>query len=391
MLLKIGIKNLLGAGLRTWLNVFVTSVSFFMIIFMSALYDGMREHAKQVSIDTEIAGGAYWHPNYDPMDPMTFEDAHSKPPSEINKLIDDNEAFPVLVSQASIYPNGRMMPVIMRGIEPNQELINLPTKVLNTQNNSYIPVLIGRGMAKYTNLKEGDTFMLRWLDANKTYDANDGVIVHIMDTENFKIDMGQIWLPIKHLQQMLNMPKEVTYVTYKKKIPLVDNYEDWVPKDVKYLIRDMEAIIEADEPNAVVMYITLLILAAIGIFNSQVLSIFRRRKEIGTFMALGMTRTKVVSLFTLEGGLNAFLAMLMTIIIFGPVFWYFGIYGIPLPIDYSDMGLIIAKSLIPVYSIGLFISTAIIIAGTVLIVSYLPSRKISKMKPTDALRGKITV
>ena len=108
-------------------------------------------------------------------------------------------------------------------------------------------------------------------------------------------------------------------------------------------------------------------------------------------MALGMTRTKVVSLFTLEGGLNAFLAMLMTIIIFGPVFWYFGIYGIPLPIDYSDMGLIIAKSLIPVYSISLFISTAIIIASTVLIVSYLPSRKISKMKPTDALRGKITV
>tara|TARA_Y100001970_G_scaffold234291_1_gene292534 strand:- start:1559 stop:2122 length:564 start_codon:yes stop_codon:yes gene_type:complete len=187
------------------------------------------------------------------------------------------------------------------------------------------------------------------------------------------------------------MPKEVTYVTYKKKIPLVDNYEDWVPKDVKYLIRDMEAIIEADEPNAAVMYITLLILAAIGIFNSQVLSIFRRRKEIGTFMALGMTRTKVVSLFTLEGGLNAFLAMLMTIILFGPVFWYFGIYGIPLPIDYSDMGLIIAKSLIPVYSIGLFLSTAIIIASTVLIVSYLPSRKISKMKPTDALRGKLTV
>ena len=391
MLLKIGIKNLLGAGLRTWLNVFVTSVSFFMIIFMSALYDGMREYAKQVSIDTEIAGGAYWHPNYDPMDPMTFEDAHSKPPSEISKLIDNNEAFPVLVSQASIYPNGRMMPVIMKGIEPNQELINLPTKVLNTQNNSYIPVLIGRGMAKYTKLKEGDTFMLRWLDANKTYDANDGIIVHIMDTENFKVDMGQIWLPIAHLQKMLDMPKEATYVTYKKKISLVENYKDWVPRNVKYLIRDMEAIIEADEPNAAVMYVTLLILAAIGIFNSQVLSIFRRRKEIGTLMALGMTRTKVVSLFTLEGGLNAFLAMLMTIILFGPVFWYFGIYGIPLPIDYSDMGLIIAKSLIPVYSISLFISTAIIIASTVLIVSYLPSRKISKMKPTDALRGKITV
>ena len=33
MLFNIAIKNLLGAGIRTWLNVFVTSVSIFMIIF----------------------------------------------------------------------------------------------------------------------------------------------------------------------------------------------------------------------------------------------------------------------------------------------------------------------------------------------------------------------
>ena len=54
------------------------------------------------------------------------------------------------------------------------------------------------------------------------------------------------------------------------------------------------------------------------------------------------------------------------------------------------MGLMIAKRLIPVYSIGLIITTTILIATIVLLVSYLPSRKISKMKPTDALRGKIT-
>ena len=77
MLFKIAIKNLLGAKLRTWLNVFVTSISFFMIIFMSGLYDGMREHAKQVSIDTEIAGGAYWHPQYDPLDPFTLGELSS--------------------------------------------------------------------------------------------------------------------------------------------------------------------------------------------------------------------------------------------------------------------------------------------------------------------------
>ena len=393
MLFKIAMKNLLGAKLRTWLNVFVTAISFFMIIFISAMYDGMREHAMQVSIDTEIAGGAYWHPEYDPLDPMTFEDAHSVPPDAVRALVDQKKAIPVLVSQASIYPNGRIMPVIMKGINPEQNIVNMPTQMLANNDEITIPVLIGQGMANDAKLKVGDSFTIRWLDADRTYDADEGIVVHIMDTENFKLDMGHIWVPLEKAQTMLAMEGEATYVTYAEGLSIVKNKGDWVPRDVKYLIRDMEALIKADEPNAAIMYIILLALAAMGIFNAQVLSIFRRGKEIGTLMALGMTRSRVVGLFTLEGGLNAFLAVIMTVILFGPVLWYFGVYGINLGIDYSEgqMGLIIAKRLIPVYSIGLLITTTIIVSIIVLIVSYMPSRRIARMKPTDALRGKVAV
>ena len=393
MLFKIAMKNILGAKLRTWLNVFVTAISFFMIIFISAMYDGMREHAMQVSIDTEIAGGAYWHPDYVPLDPMTFEDAHSVPPDAVRALVDQKKAIPVLVSQASIYPNGRIMPVIMKGITPEQNIVNMPTQMLANNDEVTIPVLIGQGMANDSKLEVGDSFTIRWLDADRTYDADEGIVVHIMDTENFKLDMGHIWVPLEKAQAMLAMEGEATYVTYAEGLSIVENKGDWVPRDVKYLIRDMEALIKADEPNAAIMYIILLALAAMGIFNAQVLSIFRRGKEIGTLMALGMTRSRVVGLFTLEGGLNAFLAVIMTVILFGPVLWYFGAYGINLGIDYSEgqMGLIIAKRLIPVYSIGLLITTTIIVSIIVLIVSYMPSRRIARMKPTDALRGKVAV
>ena len=393
MLFKIAMKNLLGAKLRTWLNVFVTAISFFMIIFISAMYDGMREHAMQVSINTEIAGGAYWHPEYDPLDPMTFEDAHSVPPDAVRALVDQKKAIPVLVSQASIYPNGRIMPVIMKGITPEQNIVNMPTQMLANNDEVTIQVLIGQGMANNSKLEVGDSFTIRWLDADRTYDADEGIVVHIMDTENFKLDKGHIWVPLEKAQTMLAMEGEATYVTYAEGLSIVENKGDWVLRDVKYLIRDMEALIKADEPNAAIMYIILLALAAMGIFNAQVLSIFRRGKEIGTLMALGMTRSRVVGLFTLEGGLNAFLAVIMTVILFGPVLWYFGAYGINLGIDYSEgqMGLIIAKRLIPVYSIGLLITTTIVVSIIVLIVSYMPSRRIARMKPTDALRGKVAV
>ena len=393
MLFKIAIKNLLGAKLRTWLNVFVTALSFFMIILFSAMYDGMREHAKQVTIDTEIAGGAYWHPEYDPLDPMTFEDAHAVPPSAVKALVNQGKASPVLVSQASIYPNGRIMPVIMKGITPEQNIVNMPTQMLAGHEEVTIPVLIGRSMANDAKLEVGDAFTIRWLDANRTYDADEGTVVHIMDTENFKLDMGHIWVPLEKAQTMLAMEEEATYVTYAEGLSIVENKGDWIPRDVKYLIRDMEALIEADEPNAAIMYIILLCFAGMGIFNAQVLSIFRRGKEIGTLMALGMTRSRVVGLFTLEGGLNALLAAIMTVIFFGPLLWYFGVNGIWLGVDYSDgsMGLIVEKYLIPVYSVGLIITTTIVVSIIVLIVSYLPSRRIARMKPTDALRGKVTV
>jgi ABC-type antimicrobial peptide transport system permease subunit len=128
-----------------------------------------------------------------------------------------------------------------------------------------------------------------------------------------------------------------------------------------------------------------------GIFNAQVLSIFRRGREIGTLMALGMTRSRVVGLFTLEGGLNAFLAAVVTVVVFGPLLWYLGVYGFDVGIDYSEMGLIVARRLIPVYSVGLLVTTMAVVSVIVLIVSYMPSRRIAKMKPTDALRGKVNV
>ena len=388
MLFKIALKNLLGAKLRTFLNVFVTSISFFMIIFMTGLYDGMRQHAKQVTIDTEIAGGAYWHPLYDPLDPMSFENSHSKLPANIDALVKEKRAVPILVSQAAIYPNGRIMPIIMKGIDPNQNIVNMPTETLSKNEDVNIPVLVGKGMANNAKLKIGDSFTIRWLDSDGTYDADEGTVVHIMDTENFKLDIGHIWIPIKKAQEMLTIEDEVTYVSYSKNEIKLNNSGSWIHRDVNYLIQDIEAAIEADKPSIQIMFAILLSLAAMGIFNAQVLSIFRRGKEIGTLMALGMTRSRVVGLFTMEGGINAILASVLTIFPFGLILWWTANHGIPLPMDYTEMGFMIAKQLIPIYSLGLIITTTILVFSIVLIVSYLPSRRIARMKPTDALRGK---
>ncbi len=386
---KLAIKNLIGAGMRTWLNVLVTAISFILLVFMTGMYQGMDAHARQVTIKTEIAGGAYWHPIYDPADPFTLEDAHGVPPQPVIDLVNTGDAMPVLVAQASIYPNGRVMPVIMKGVEPRQTIVDMPTANLLEYEGESIPVLIGSGMARRAGVNVGDTFTIRWLDANRTYDADEGMVIHIFETENIKIDFGQIWIPLARVQEMLGMPGEASYVSYGQEIAALTETDGWIHRDVGYLTRDMTVLIEAKKPASYILFGILLALAAMGIFNSQVLTIFRRHREIGTLMALGMTRSRVVGLFTAEGGMNAFFAFIMSALLGGPLFYWTATSGIPLPMDYSEMGLIIAQRLIPVYPFALFVSTTVMVSIIVLVVSYIPSRRIAKMKPTEALRGKV--
>jgi ABC-type antimicrobial peptide transport system permease subunit len=60
-----------------------------------------------------------------------------------------------------------------------------------------------------------------------------------------------------------------------------------------------------------------------------------------------------------------------------------------MPENTDDYGLAIAEKIFPVYSLGLIITTTFVIFIVATIVSFIPARKIARMKPTDAIRGKI--
>ena len=56
MIIKLAVRNLRGAGIRTWLNAFVLSLSFFTIIWSQGMYQGMQINATRNMIDMEIGG-----------------------------------------------------------------------------------------------------------------------------------------------------------------------------------------------------------------------------------------------------------------------------------------------------------------------------------------------
>jgi len=386
VIIKLAFRNLIGGGLRTWLNALVLSFSFVLIIFSQGLFRGMDERVSRAMIDAEYGGGQYWQEQYDPYDPLTLQDAHASIPDSLQNLIDRGRALPILVIQGTMYPEGRIMPVLIKGIDVNQKILNLPSEVLQTQDEE-LPVLIGSRMAKNSGLKIGDYVTVRWRDANGTFDARDARIVHVMKTTVQSIDNGQIWVPLKTLQKLTNMPGEASIVVLAKDEDTGKSISGWDFKGYDFLLADIRTMVKSKQIGSTIFYFVLLLLAMLAIFDTQILSIFRRRKEIGTLIALGMTRSRVIRLFTLEGALHGILAVLVGAVYGTPLLVYFATKGLAIGESFDSYGFALGERMLPTYTAGLVLGTTLIVLIVTTIVSYLPTRKIGKLEPTEALRS----
>ena len=121
----------------------------------------------------------------------------------------------------------------------------------------------------------------------------------------------------------------------------------------------------------------LLIIALLAIFDTQVLSIFRRQKEIGTYIALGMTRTQVVGIFTVEGAAHSILATLVGAMYGIPLFLVLDKTGITFTLS-KDLDIVMAEKIYPYYSIGLILASILLVVISATVVSYLPARRIQR-------------
>ena len=387
LLLKTALRSLIGNGLKTWLNVFVLSFSFVLIIFMQGLLEGWNRQAVKDAVSWEIAGGQYWNQKYDPYDPFSIDSAAGVLPASLGNEYASHQIEPVLIAQGTLYPDGHMHAVLLKGIRPDQQLLALPTRLLNRKNVTDIPVIIGMNMAKQTNLKVNDLVTLRWRDVNGTFEAVDIRVAGIFKTSVPTVDAGQIWLPLEQLRKMTLQPNAATILIKSERIAC-QKLKAWPFKDQTEMTKQTVALVKAKTAGLTIFYFIFLMLAMIAIFDTQTLSIFRRQREIGTFAALGMTQSQLVGLFTLEGTMNAVLAILLGTIYGLPLFIYYSVNGIGFGMDTSSFGIPMADKMYPVFTQNLIIGTILFIIIVTAVVSYLPARKIARMKPTDALRGK---
>jgi len=384
---KLAFKNLVGAGLRTWLNVSVLSFAFVVIVFYNGMLDGWNRQGRNDTVEWETGNGQYWHPLYDRYDPFSLQDAHAPVTGEAAKLVKENQLTPILITQATAYPQGRMLNIMLKGIDPTQKILMIPSAFLNTKNVE-IPALIGKRMAESAHLKKGDHVLVRWRDVNGTFDAREVLIIDIFSSNVPTVDVSQVYIPLSTLQEMTGMKDEATLLVASATLNNTQ-IKGWTFKNTKFLLKDFDEMINAKKGGSRVLYLLLLTLALLAIFDTQVLSVFRRQKEIGTYIALGMTRLQVIRLFTVEGSMHSLLALILGSLYGIPLMLFINKYGIPMPKSADQAGVAISERIFPFYSLGMLVSTILLVVISATIVSYFPTRRISKMRPTDALKGKM--
>ena len=140
------------------------------------------------------------------------------------------------------------------------------------------------------------------------------------------------------------------------------------------------------------MYALLMFLAMIAVFDTQVLSLFKRRKEVGMMMAIGLNREQIIRIFTWEGFIGGLLSVALAVIWGTPLLLKFQENGLRLPDYMNSFGVDgIIDAMYPQYTISLVIFTIVIVLLIMLAVSYIPVSNISRLTPVDALQGRMTI
>ena len=379
-------KNFYRQGLRAFLNVLVTALSIVALIFMLSLLNGFQAQATRNLVSTDVGGGHYRVPGFDILTPTKWGDLTMPVPEVLDGLLVRDKAE-VLVQQGQLYPNRRLYPVQLRGIAMDQSLLNLPLaglKSFEDKPGEVIPAVVGVKMARKAHLEKGDTVVLKWRDKGGAVDARDVLIVDVGDIVNPRIDDGVVWLRLDHLRSMTDREGEVSWVAVREYLGQVQGFEF---QGIEMLMADLLAMLRQDRINSKILWGILMVLVCTSVFNTQILNIFKRQKEIGTLMALGMEPQWIVRIFTLEGVIAALWALGLAVVLGVPFFIWF--QGVGFDVTHlSEASFPVRETVYPDYQPREILVSVFIVMSLIIVSAWVPVKKITRLNPTLALRGR---
>lgn len=266
-------------------------------------------------------------------------------------------------------------------------------------------IMLGAKLAEDLGVGVGDYITLFALTKFDARNADEFEIVGLINTTDPALNRSTVVIPYTAANDLLDLEGMVTEidVAVESRVNLDDFLRDieLVKNEAESLFPDLAAssfmdlgagFLEVSRQKRGITGIivgVILLIAAVGIFNTVLMSVYERIREVGVLRAHGMKSGEITGMFVLEGLVTGILGSVLGLALGLAVNWYLVVYGYPIdkiagdidiggfPIWGTIYGQWNMETLVFAFIFGIVVAT---LAGLI------PARKAGKMEVTRALR-----
>jgi len=175
-------------------------------------------------------------------------------------------------------------------------------------------IIIGKEMAKLLNLNLNDKLVILSQGSMGSMAVDLFKVVGIFDLHQPEANTYMAFTNLKAAQSFL-MIDGISSLTLKTDVEQVDKINKRISEILPEglvslpwwkLTPDLKQLIDLDSAFGILFFIILMVIIAVGVMETIVLSIHERVREIGILLAVGMKSSSIMLLFFLEGLIMVF-------------------------------------------------------------------------------------
>ena len=403
MLIRLAWRNIWRNKKRSIITITAIVIAVFLAILMRSMQLGMYDNMIQNVVGSytghvQVHSNGFW-------EEQTIDNAFVYNDSLIQKIkkTEDVAGTTKRIQSGCLSSYGDLSKfVFVTGIEPKKEQLLtdwnkrlIDGQLLQTNSNS---VNVGKGIAKYYNLKIGDTLIFIGQGYHGMQAVGAYPVSGILDMKNPNLNNTSVFMSLPKAQDFLSANNLMTHLVINKKqyseeADIVATIKKQLNQDYEIMswqemMPEIETIIQADSAGGLIMIFILYMIITFGIFGTVLMMTQERKYEFGVVISIGMKKTKLMVAMVYETIFLSAIGILLGIVLSRPIVLYF--YNNPLEFPSEQVEMMENQgfeAVIPfMSSYDIPITHGLIIFFISLIICFYPILTIYKLNPIKAMK-----
>jgi len=287
------------------------------------------------------------------------------------------------------------------GINPEKEnaATHLDKKIIKGEAFSDEPkheAIIGKSLSVRLKASPGDEVVIVSQAADGSI-ANDLYkIVGVIESGDNMADQTSLYLNLADAQDLFVMQGRIHEIAViGKSLDQVDDLAVRIKSAIdnpelnvatwKEFARSFYRAMKADQQGAWIMLFVIVLVVAVGVLNTVLMTVLERRREYGVLRAIGTAPLQVFRLVMIEVMIMAVISIILGTIVGYAVNYYLSIGGITLPEPFTYGGIEFTKMYTEI-NLRSFVIPGISVILTAFTVSLFPAGRAARIEPAKAMR-----